>query len=136
MEPTLGAKDTITVGVEAFIDSASPNNEHGVVFEDDGSTGYFYALDLKKKENQIEDAIHIYNVEGVTDRDIPSEVHIIWSPDGQLASLIINRYPHAVFDFQGKKTYSRSCFPDSMTDWERLPWTDDIRKHFFTTKQT
>lgn len=134
MKPTLAAKGTITVGVEAFIDSVSPSSEHGVVFEDDGSTGYFYALDLKKKENQIEDAIHIYNVEGVTDKDIPSEVHIMWSPNGQLASLIINRYPHAAFDFSNRKTYSRSCFPDSMTDWERIPWTDDIRQHFFTNK--
>ena len=50
-EPTLGAKRTIIVGTETFLDSVSPEKTFGVVFEDDSTTGYFYALNLKNKEN-------------------------------------------------------------------------------------
>jgi hypothetical protein len=37
------------------------------VFEDDGRTGYFYALDESLEGNPILDAVHIYNVEDISD---------------------------------------------------------------------
>jgi len=38
-------KQQITVGTEQFVEGAAPNGSFVVVFEDDGDTGYFYALD-------------------------------------------------------------------------------------------
>jgi hypothetical protein len=72
------------------------------VFEDDGRTGYFYALDESLEGNPILDAVHIYNVEDISDAHIPSDVKIGWSEDSQKCVLLINGYPHAAFDFVGK----------------------------------
>jgi hypothetical protein len=84
---------------------------NGVVFQDDGETGYFYALDLTKSDDQIVDALHIYNVGSVTDRHLPSTLCIIWSEDGTKAALLINGYAHAVFDFSARRGFCRTNFP-------------------------
>ncbi len=81
------------------------------VFEDDGRTGYFYALDESLEGNPILDAVHIYNVEDISDAHIPSDVKIGWSEDSQKCVLLINGYPHAAFDFVGKNGYCRSGYP-------------------------
>lgn len=101
----------ITVGEPVVVDGPSPLTAFAVVFEDDGETGYFYGLDTSRKENPILDALHIYNVSNVTDRHIPSKVQIIWSADGLKSALLINRCPHAIFDFQSKRGYCRTGFP-------------------------
>ena len=49
-------------GNDTFIESYSPENRWGVVFEDDGDTAYFYAME-KDPEGQglrVLDALHIY----------------------------------------------------------------------------
>ena len=43
--------------------------------------------------------MHIYNVASVTDKDKASTVRIGWTADGCKVVLLINDYPHAVFDF-------------------------------------
>ncbi|MNR21138.1 hypothetical protein D3C85_1380210 [compost metagenome] len=63
------------------------------------------------------DALHIYNVADVTDKDIPSTVKILWTEDLNKAFLSINNYYHAVFDFQNKAGYSRTGFPSSNDKW-------------------
>ncbi len=130
-EPTLGANQTINVGEPTVIESYTPDETFGVVFEDDGETAYFYALNCSLTDQPIVDAMHIYSVEGVTDRHIPSEVHILWSSDFRKAVLIINRYPHAVFDFETKRGYSRDQFPEPSCGWTHEPWDDSLRDHFF-----
>jgi hypothetical protein len=77
-------------GDDVFFASDSPAHPHSVSFEDDGETGYFYALDLSRSENIIVDAMHIYNVSNVTDRDRPSILSIVWSGDGLKCALLIN----------------------------------------------
>ena len=112
------AAEEIRVGEPVVIEGESPTQPFVAVFEDDGETGYFYALDTTRdSENQIVDALHIYDVEGVTDRHIPSKVQIVWSMDGHSAALIINDYPHAVFNFRSKCGYCRTAFPPSEGDW-------------------
>ncbi|MGP0017489.1 MAG: DUF2251 domain-containing protein [Candidatus Sulfotelmatobacter sp.] len=59
-------------------------------FEDEGETDYFYALDLLRTPDKILDAVHIYNVANVVDRDRPSQVDIVWSEDGSKCALLIN----------------------------------------------
>ena len=81
------------------------------VFEDDGETGYFYAVDRSVREQPIQDALHIYNVASVTDKVRPSTVKIGWADDGLKAVLLINDYPHAVFDFAAQQGYCRTGFP-------------------------
>jgi hypothetical protein len=92
----------LIVGEEQVIKSLAPEGMLAAVFEDDGRTGYFYALDESLEGNPILDAVHIYNVEDISDAHIPSDVKIGWSEDSQKCVLLINGYPHAAFDFVGK----------------------------------
>jgi len=128
MSSTIEAEGTICVGQEITIASASPITKYAVVFEDDGETGYFYALDTSQENSPILDASHIYNVSNVVDKDKPSLVQIVWSEDGLKAALWINDYPHAVFDFAAKRGYCRTNFPDfrSSNEWSSFSkeWSD------------
>ena len=44
------AQQTIAVGQPVLIDGSASNTHYGAVFEDDGTTGYFYGLDFSQKE--------------------------------------------------------------------------------------
>lgn len=128
----LVAQETITVGEETTIFGESPKGKFATVFEDNGETGYFYALDTQKSDDQICDAVHIYNVEGIVDKEIPSKFEIIWSDDGLKSVLLINDYPHAVFDFDQKRGYCRTNFPPSNKNWTAFEheWTDEALELF------
>ena len=115
------AEEEIMVGVSAVVQGGAPESPFLAVFEDDGQTGYFYALDTSVEGQQIQDAVHIYNVESVSDRSRPSTVKIGWSVDSQKTVLLINDYPHAVFDFNGKQGYCRTGFPPSPSNSEWSP---------------
>ena len=127
MNSTIEAEETIRVGEEITISSGSPTTEFAVVFEDDGETGYFYGLDTSH-ESPILDALHIYNVSNVIDRDRPSRVQILWAEDGLKAGLWINDYAHAVFDFAAKRSYCRTNFPNvhGSKEWSSFnkQWSD------------
>jgi hypothetical protein len=58
----------------------------------DGDTGFFYARDTQAKGNQIQDALCIYNVDSVKDRDKPSVIKIGWSKDSQKVILHLRRH--------------------------------------------
>lgn len=105
------AEEEIVVGREVVIEGPAPDSAFTVQFEDDGTTGYFYACDLEAEGNPIQDAVHIYDVNNVTDRDRPSVVKIGWSKDSQKTVLLINGYPYAVFDFSARRGYCRTGFP-------------------------
>jgi hypothetical protein len=60
MPATIGAQAEITVGKVTIVESSSPSQPLASVFEDDGDTGYFYALDLRRQEMPIRDALHTY----------------------------------------------------------------------------
>jgi hypothetical protein len=126
------AQETFTVGKEVEIFGDSPNGRYSTVFEDDGQTGYFYACDAEKPDNQICDAVHIYNVKDVVDKEIPSEAEIVWSKDGTKSALLINNYPHAVFDFTSKRGYCRTNFPSSSKNWTEFEheWSDEALELF------
>lgn len=119
-------------GQEAYLDSKSELNSFAVVFEDDGTTGYLYALDTANEGQMILDAVQVYNAENVTDKDRSSVAKIIWSASGEQAALLINEYPHAVFDFAAKRGYCRTGFPAPSPKWssEGHEW-DDAAMSFF-----
>jgi hypothetical protein len=110
------AEQEFIVGRQTTVEGAAPEGSFVAVFEDDQDTGYFYALDVSCEGNPIQDALQIYNVVNVTDRDKPSVVKIGWSVDSQKVALLINGHPHAVFDFQSKRGYCRTGFPPPATN--------------------
>jgi hypothetical protein len=126
------AKQKITVGTEDFVEGAAPDGSLAVVFEDDGDTGYFYALDKSQSSQPIQDAMHIYNVANVTDKNLPSIVELGWSSDAHKAVLLINDYAHAIFDFSAKRGYCRTGFPppSESSGWQGHDWDDSAFKLF------
>jgi hypothetical protein len=116
----------IRIGEEVVLSSNSSTSKYGVVFEDDRTVGYLYALELRGAQNKIVDAMHIYNVSSVVDRDKPSTIQILWSDDGLKAALLINNYPHAVFDFANHQGCCRTNFPSPGPNCTRPEWNDQI----------
>ncbi len=126
MESRITKEQIIRVGEKIVVEGPSPSTQFSVVFEDDGDTGYLYGLDMSRQDDPILDALHIYDVAEVTDRDIPSQVQIRWSVDGLKAALLINGYVHAVFDFAAKRGYCRNGFPRPLGNWSQYShdWDD------------
>lgn len=131
------AEQTFQVGANFSTARDSPCGQHSALFEDDGETGYFYAIDLTQLDNMILDAVHIYNVANVVDRSRPSAFSIVWSDDGLKCALLINGHPHAAFDFSSKRGYcrtnspnfpvpSRGCWPSSDHSWsdDAVAWLE------------
>lgn len=105
-----------TVGTPEVLQSFFEYVPYGVVFEDDGDTGYFYAT----SKDGILDALHIYNVEDVFDKHIPNHVLILWDDACTLAALCINDYIHAVYDFVAQAGYCRNGFPEAHGEWVKV----------------
>lgn len=121
-------------GKKVIVDSVSHVKRWAVVFEDDGDTGYFYALDLEEQSNgnnPLQEALHVYNVKDILDKERESIAAVIWSEDGQKACFLINDYPHAVVDFNAKRGYCRTNFPPP-GKWKEhdFGWDDDVLKFF------
>ncbi|MGZ2275839.1 DUF2251 domain-containing protein [Neisseria meningitidis] len=105
-----------TVGTPEVLQSFFEYVPYGVVFEDDGDTGYFYAT----SKDGILDALHIYNVEDVSDKHIPNHVLILWDDACTIAALCINDYIHAVYDFVAQAGYCRNGFPETGGEWVKV----------------
>ncbi|GFM64283.1 DUF2251 domain-containing protein [Pseudomonas cichorii] len=129
----LAAESELHVGQGSVTEAPAAEGTHIVVFEDDEGTGYFYALDTAVEGNPIQDALHIYNAEDVSDKEKPSSVKIGWSMDHSKAVLLINDYPHAIFDFTAKQGYCRTGFPPAVGNgWsERGHEWDDAALELF-----
>ena len=62
---------------------------------------------------KIFDALHVYNVADVIDKDNSSNIKILWTADFTKAVLSINNYYHAVFDFKEKAGYCKNAISES-----------------------
>jgi hypothetical protein len=128
MEPTLKSKTAWRAGAGAAIESVSPHAPFAVVFEDDGTAGFVYAIDrsgdadrapaeaavaaaLGKRSYTVVDALHIYNAESFSSK--PTIAEIRWSPDGLKAALFLGNDLHAVVDFAAKRGVCRTGSPPS-----------------------
>jgi len=121
-------------GTPFLVDSTSLNRRWATVFEDDGETAHFYALDLgeeKHSRNPVQETLQIYNVATLTHADGTFSISIIWSEDGHKACLLINANPHAIFDFEAKRGYCRTrCPPPAKWNAHDFAW-DDRAMEFF-----
>ncbi len=99
----------LIVGEAQVIKSLAPEGMLAAVFEDDGRTGYFYALDESVEGNPILDAVHIYNVEDISDAHIPSDVKIGWSE----VRAPYQRISACSVRFRGKKWVLQKRIPSS-----------------------
>jgi hypothetical protein len=114
-------------GEPVVLEGASPAGRYTTVFEDDGETGYFYAVDLEwPAESPIVDALGVYNVD-----QVPGRVRLVevgWSDDGTKAMLRLDQHPVAVYDFAARRGWCRSGFPPRTTSgWTSFghAWEDE-----------
>jgi hypothetical protein len=121
---------TFMPGTETWYASDSPTNSFSAIFEDDQDTGYLYAYDRANSEKPILDAVHVYNVAAVKDKNVESAAEILWSTDGLKAALLINRYPHAVINFTECCSYCRTGFPPPPNGWKRGTWDEKLMNLF------
>jgi hypothetical protein len=111
-------------GTSAAYQSVSSDPRLRCVFEDDGGTGYLYALDHTDGSAQpIKDAVNIYTVDTANDLDATFDFQ--WSDDGQRCVMKLDGEPVAIVDFQTKQLSARSNFPRTSpwTGMARVPWT-------------
>jgi len=117
-------------GNDTWVDSVSPAGVGGVFFEDDGAVAYFYARE--NTTGPICDALVIYNVAQVSDREEPSTLELGWSSSGLQAALAINGHIHAAFDFERKSGCCRTGSGAGSGDWsaDGHAWNDDCLGFF------
>jgi hypothetical protein len=121
-----------TPGEDLFAESFSPESPYGVVFEDDGQTAYFYAVEKDKEGTglRVLDALHIRETgvepeeeenapdepaEGAAPK--PSRLQIVWSKDWMKSALVIDGLCHALFDFIAHGGYNINEFPPPNEFW-------------------
>ncbi|WP_210519133.1 DUF2251 domain-containing protein [Hymenobacter terricola] len=128
----LGAEAKITVGTpETFLESTATAGTMRVVFEDDGTTGYLYAI-RPGPELHILDALHVYDVAKVADRQIPVTVQLFWDATETAAALIINGHCHALYDFQRMAGFCRNAFPPARNgQLAKRELTDEVVEQYF-----
>lgn len=108
----IAAERQFRPGRTSVIECPAPKGRFTVVFSDDGEVGYFYALDTAlEAEQQIRDALHVYDVADAPERVKRCAVRICWTRDGTRAALLMDGCVHAVFDFLAKEGCCRSGFP-------------------------
>jgi hypothetical protein len=105
-------------GEESWFACDAPTGPFSVVFEDDGETGYIYALERLEQSQPILDALLVYRVRDLADPTLPDELEITWADDGLHALLKVNGRAHAVFDFEARRGWCRTGFPPPLhTGW-------------------
>lgn len=122
-----------TVGRETQVFAESPLSPHyAAVFEDDGQTAYFYALDTRN-EQPVAEALHIYNVADVSDSHLPCQAQICWHHNQEIAVLFINGYPHAALDFAERFGLNRNGFPEPAAGsiWQRALLEDELVRRWY-----
>lgn len=128
----LGIEERIIVGTpDTIVESTAVGGERSVIFEDDGTTGYFYAV-RPGAELEILDALHVYDVASIADRHMPVKVQLVWDETWTAALLLINGYGHALYDFQRSVGFCRNAFPPARNG--QLPkreLTDELIEQYF-----
>jgi hypothetical protein len=130
----LGAEAKVTVGTsDTLLESTAAAGERSVIFEDDGTTGYFYAI-RPGAELEILDALHVYDVASIADRQIPVTVQIFWAENRAAAVLLINGHSHALYDFERSVGFCRNAFPAARNQQLlKRKLTDELVEQYFSS---
>ncbi len=120
---------------DIHLKSYAPGFPYYVIFKDDGEVAYFYAAaDTDDEDFSMLDGVHIYNTQELADQDKTHLFEVIWSEDGLKSALLINKYFHAVFDFESFRGYSRTNFPpvDPDSSFGEYPraWSETCTRYF------
>ena len=131
----IAAQETLRVGRPLVVDADSPTSRYAVVFEDDGLSGLFYAVDTDIEDaNPVQDALLVYVAADVTDAALESTLEIGWSDDGRKALLLINDQPHAAFDFERRQGWCLTGLPEAALNkaWSKAArqWSEDVEALF------
>ena len=140
-------------GQDNFIESFSAENKFGVVFEDDGETAYFYAVEKDKDGSglRVLDALHIYEaaellaakeaIAGAASGAPPKEgagemtsrLLIIWSRDWMKCALVIDGQCQAIYNFETQGGYNINEFPPPNDIWTKgdRKLTDELVRSLF-----
>ena len=118
------------LGDKVVMQLDAPSGAFTVVFEDDGDTGYFYALAPDGAGSlELLDALHIYNAEADL-RGTDVRLEIEWSDDSRIAGLRVNASLWALYDFEQEMGWCRSNFPPPAGRWRagepRPEWDDAL----------
>jgi hypothetical protein len=100
----------------------------GVIFEDDGETGYLYATD--ESQDEIFDALHLYN-RGSGNEIMPGdEVWIVWNRNLLKAGIYFHDQFQAIVDFNNQFACCRTGFPQAKGSWVKSSheWNDEMVK--------
>ena len=145
-------EQNFVIGEDTFIETFAPENNYGVVFEDDGETAYFYAVEKDKDGHGlvILDALHVYesgekeDVNGNMDMEkkgdaggtkgpAASKLLIVWSKDWLKCALVIDGFCHALFDFAAHGGYNINEFPPPNDFWTKgdRKLTEEVLKGLF-----
>jgi len=141
-----------TPGQDLFVESFSPENHFGVIFEDDGEAAYFYAVEKDEVAGvRILDALHIHEEDDPEEDDEagreddpgeddeagedyePADLKIIWSRDWKKCALVLDGFVHALFDFENQGGYNISEFPPPNDFWTKgdRKLTPELIQRFF-----
>lgn len=128
-------------GEDLFIESSSPENRYGVIFEDDGEAAYFYAVEKDEQGEgmRVLDALHIHEEDDPEDEDDaqeddePADLKIIWSRDWLKCALVLDGFVHALFDFENQGGYNINEFPPPNEFWTQgdRKLTPELIQRFF-----
>ena len=81
---------------------------YGVMFEDDGQTGYFYAT--TENFDRILDALHLYNKGDSNRPGENDQIYLVWNPRLQKAGIFYHNHFQAVVDFRNKLSCCGQAF--------------------------
>ena len=100
----------------------------GVVFEDDGETGYIYATN--DKADKIFDALHLYNSKNPNKLSSGDKFFIVWNPKVEKAGTFYHNKFQAIIDFKNRLGCCRTGFPPKFGTWLRSlhTWNDQMVK--------
>ena len=101
-------------GPEAYVKSFGGTG-FGVVFEDDGDTGYLYATD--EGQNEVFDALHLYNASDQERLRVGEEAYIVWSHSLCKAGIYYHDRFQAIIDFRNQRSCCRTSFPPPGGTW-------------------
>lgn len=98
----------------------------GVVFEDDGSTGYLYATN--ENHSEIFDALHLYNDDSKDRINEGEEIFIVWNQKLQKAGIYFHNEFHAIIDFKNQKACCKNGSPNTKKKWckSNHKWDDGM----------